>query len=59
MLKTIETELLITATGGNSLTDVPQEKLPAIDVKPPVWPRKVDGHRASPVTNPDGPHIGF
>jgi len=30
---------------------VPQERLPAIDVKPPVWPREVDGHRAVPQTS--------
>jgi len=57
MLKTIETAQLITATGGTSLTNVPQPRLPAIDVKPPVWPRKVDGHRAVP--NPSPPHVGF
>jgi hypothetical protein len=58
MFKTIQTEQLITATGGLSLTNSIRPQLPSpINVKPPVWPRKVDGHRAVP--SPSSPHVGF
>jgi hypothetical protein len=43
MFKTVQTEELITATGGLSLTR----------------PRKVDGHRASVLPNTGSPHVGF
>jgi hypothetical protein len=61
MFKTVETEQLITATGGFAMTSGFRPPPPSsINIKPPVWPRRVDGHRASVLpANPSGPHIGF
>jgi hypothetical protein len=59
MFKTVQTEELITATGGLSLTSLHPELPSNINLEPPVWPRKVDGHRASVLPNTGSPHVGF
>ena len=58
MLENLDSDQLITATGGTSFTNGVRPQPPThINVQPPVWPRKVDGRRAVPHTG--SPHVGF
>jgi hypothetical protein len=59
MFETLQTEALITATGGLSLSNLRPPLPSPINIKPPVWPRKVDGHRGSVLPNTGSPHVGF
>lgn len=60
MFKTVQTEELVTATGGIGNINLSQITAPKYNVKPPVWPRRVDGHRVdSHPGNPNPPHVGF
>lgn len=60
MFKTVSTEALVTATGGTLHVNPSQIQAPKHNIKPPVWPRRVDGHQVEAHPgNPNPPHVGF
>jgi len=59
MFKSVSTAELVTATGGTLHLNPSQLQTPKYNIKPPVWPRRVEGSPASTHSNTTTAHVGF